>query len=852
MNHRARSKVGVAPSKVDDVPNTALHQRRNGDCKIAQNWETHCKASHNAWEQSKVTASKTSKYRRELYALKRPQSLIEQVHTSVYMQDVNEGKMDLAELRQDGSRNFYSGFTPPGYELPAFLKWAGMGSVYAVITFMVLAVKEVIVRWETIVMCALGFMSTAVFSQQFLDWRPTFETKFLWTGIMFPIVVLIFSVWKRRETALKNIANLRANLIQLVLKVTTGSGHAEKMSLPEARKLVEQSAALFQEIASFLPQDSNFSGPRLAGIYDTFAELQNRHECQMLGRFLLCAFENLRADRDYRTPWGLNYYCFVLGFFSPALLGPHFAKLGCPPGSKEEEMGTCGLGSGASYVSCAFLAVFLAALLSVVKDMEDPFDFNGFDDIVMQFIIEKNALLQMINDRTEQSPLHDGKEAGRGTMQQAVSVNSESIIQVNAGIPSAVGQSAVVKPYQVDKGSGVFVPNSGISHEFQNGAAKSNGMGMEKLAAHEAAKANGIDVRALDIQNLRNVLTLGAVEWSITETPAELWQKVDHLGLNLPPGPPPGAGLGLNDYLECGSLLNGKSEGLESPLGNFQTGGLSNGKSEEAESPFGNEAFQTAPLAESLVKSMTTGGSTAAPVSEACPSDELADTADTPPSNGEHRSPTKSPTRGDQEHQISNLHAMRTLLTRTGIQWSIAETLTDLHQKLKQALGEEAAAKAFCNMLRDHRESKSVNLELDAPGKFEADPHVFASQSDSPSAYQNVHGFAGHQESSCGEPSFDSIAGHLDHLNTEWWSKNMTLSLAPLPPPENPPSLGQAMVPAAPLPPPDYPQSLGHATAPLPTTTLLPPAEYNGLHHSVTHMPPVIQTVGLREPIELN
>merc|ERR1719265_1095829 len=99
---------------------------------------------------------------------------------------------------------------------------------------------------------------------------------------------------------------------------------------------------------------------------------------------------------------------------------------------------------------------------------------------------------------------------------------------------------------------------------------------------------------------------------------------------------------------------------------------------------------------------------------EMCHSDELAETADTP-SNPERASP-KSPTSGDHEQNISNLHAMRTLLIRTGIEWSIAETLTDLHQKLTKALGEEAAAKAFCDMLRDHRESKSVDLKLDAPG----------------------------------------------------------------------------------------------------------------------------------------
>lgn len=99
--------------------------------------------------------------------------------------------------------------------------------------------------------------------------------------------------------------------------------------------------------------------------------------------FVLCAFKCL---------------VFRVDTFIMMAMGPHFAKLGCPPGSDADINGTCGLGSGGAFGSVACFAVMVSGLLSVVQDLEDPFDFSGYDDILVQFRLERNVLVKVCHE----------------------------------------------------------------------------------------------------------------------------------------------------------------------------------------------------------------------------------------------------------------------------------------------------------------------------------------------------------------------------------------------------------------------------------------------------------------------
>merc|ERR550537_1790570 len=147
-------------------------------------------------------------------------------------------------------------------------------------------------------MLTMGVVATLLCSQKMLDMRPNIETGPIFFGLIFPIVFLINQNWRRREQGAERIALLRANSIQLILKVLTGSG-VKDPSPTKATKIIDLVENFFTEVARFLPQDSVLAGPRLARIYRHVAALQEHPECQLLTRFMLSEFEKLSVLRDY-------------------------------------------------------------------------------------------------------------------------------------------------------------------------------------------------------------------------------------------------------------------------------------------------------------------------------------------------------------------------------------------------------------------------------------------------------------------------------------------------------------------------------------------------------------------------
>jgi len=119
-------------------------------------------------------------------------------------------------------------------------------------------------------------------------------------------------------------------------------------------------------------------------------------------RFLTVEFEELRQQRNYRTPWKLNYFVTLFGHYAPIFFAPMFATVGCkdrnPARFKTEDGQTCGFGTPGAYLSMAFFTLVLSALLTVVMSLEDPFVLDGADDVICQFALEGGALHDVIQD----------------------------------------------------------------------------------------------------------------------------------------------------------------------------------------------------------------------------------------------------------------------------------------------------------------------------------------------------------------------------------------------------------------------------------------------------------------------
>lgn len=217
-------------------------------------------------------------------------------------------------------------------------------------------------------------------------------------GTIFPLVFIIGANWKRRETAIMMVAAIKATAVTFVMRNRSLSKGLQPGSDLNLRRVVYLTKRILKEIGGLLPHHSTDSVRRISEVYHLFDVLGHisandvdapAHVSFMLLRTMVVEFEKMRMLRDYRTPWGLNYFCFIFGLFTPVALGPYFATIGC----KEED--GCGWGTIGSMFTAWIFAMVIGCLLSVIKNLEDPFDQQGVDDIVISFDLESDALLRM-------------------------------------------------------------------------------------------------------------------------------------------------------------------------------------------------------------------------------------------------------------------------------------------------------------------------------------------------------------------------------------------------------------------------------------------------------------------------
>jgi hypothetical protein len=274
---------------------------------------------------------------------------------TVRMPDIEAGLRDIAELRSDGSGCFYSNFTAQSLDNPWWISEGGrLHRVWSFWSFMVSGLHQLLFNADAMILTVSGAVSTLICSEKVADFRLAYQTSAIFIGIIFPLVFLIAQTWARREKAVERFASIKANAIQLVLKVVINREGGASSAL----RIIECTRAIIEEIGKYLPQDSKYSGMRCTSIYGRFADLQVEPECAMLTRFMLVEFEKLRMQRDYRTPWKLNYFCFICGSAAPMMCGPLFASMGCAdrfPAREPADNYSCGYGTPGAYLSAFFL-----------------------------------------------------------------------------------------------------------------------------------------------------------------------------------------------------------------------------------------------------------------------------------------------------------------------------------------------------------------------------------------------------------------------------------------------------------------------------------------------------------------
>ncbi|MBK8978451.1 MAG: hypothetical protein IPM29_21330 [Planctomycetes bacterium] len=215
-------------------------------------------------------------------------------------------------------------------------------------------------------------------------------------AVVFPIVFSIHAAYRRREEALRAIANIQGDGTALVL----AARHWVAEPDPDLERGVAAAVGdVLTAMAAFLRDRSRTSDDRrrvhtalarlsrqvqrLRGAGVAPPEMARAHDSL---RMIYAWFEELANIADYRTPQSLRAYSKVFLNAFPLLFAPQFALLGAQYGDA--------IGYGIAVV----YGVVLVALDNVQDRLEDPFDLDGIDDIDLELHARQRLALDGLRD----------------------------------------------------------------------------------------------------------------------------------------------------------------------------------------------------------------------------------------------------------------------------------------------------------------------------------------------------------------------------------------------------------------------------------------------------------------------
>ncbi|MDX8404550.1 MAG: hypothetical protein R8K50_00175 [Mariprofundus sp.] len=237
-----------------------------------------------------------------------------------------------------------------------------------------------LINWKAGVLSLLAIISTFICIR--FGITADFPMSLVATAVVFPMVFSINGAYERRERALAAYGAVKANGHAIHLSFrdwphdfdTSDMQHKSKTTL----------AKLMSDIRSLLYSPVSELSVHEIAVYHSFSDISklintdlrraevNPSELSRSNQFLskmLIAFEDLKHIHEYRTPKIIREFSGFFVCVLPVLYGPYFALL-----SAQYEIGL-------AYVMPVVLTLVLVSLESIQKQLENPYDQLGDDDV---------------------------------------------------------------------------------------------------------------------------------------------------------------------------------------------------------------------------------------------------------------------------------------------------------------------------------------------------------------------------------------------------------------------------------------------------------------------------------------
>lgn len=235
-----------------------------------------------------------------------------------------------------------------------------------------------ILTWQTALIATLSIVSTLLCRHYNI--LAEFPLTLVGIAVVFPLVFSINSAYKRREDALNQYANLKANGRAIFFASRDWLENSDKIKLAELKKEI---AYLFNTLNLFFHSVGSENEIEEKHVYESFRKLSgaiqnfreqgmNSSEISRVNQYLskmFIAFEQMKHIYQYRTPLTLRAYSKVFISITPIIYAPFFAHV------------TIDYSIYFSAVLPIFFSIILISLDNIQEHLENPFDKIGEDDI---------------------------------------------------------------------------------------------------------------------------------------------------------------------------------------------------------------------------------------------------------------------------------------------------------------------------------------------------------------------------------------------------------------------------------------------------------------------------------------
>ena len=215
-------------------------------------------------------------------------------------------------------------------------------------------------------------------------------------AVVFPLVFTLGSAFQRREKALEHLGRAKGALSAIKYCFS----YAKKVEEIEKESIYTAVESVKTELIAFLYSESNDKVKLNAAVGQIQTFITNHRE--LLGRSLslrvyrlmrdvIMGIENSIAIKAHRTPYSIRSYCVLFIYVFPFFYAPTLIKnIQYQEGAVANTLSDTIAATGSNtytliiYGLNIIISFFLITLFNIQEQIENPFDQDGLDDIILE------------------------------------------------------------------------------------------------------------------------------------------------------------------------------------------------------------------------------------------------------------------------------------------------------------------------------------------------------------------------------------------------------------------------------------------------------------------------------------